>query len=126
MKPTDTGTVDTTYTVHTNFRSPLGDDVDCTTAAGACSIVVTWGFAFVPDRHAAVASSFGESTTTTTSSTSLPPSTPRTSTPTTSSPTQTDEGTGSTGRSVLLVAGAGVLVAAAATLFILRRRRRSA
>ena len=114
MKPTGAGTVDTAYTVHTTFRTPLGDDIDCRVAPGTCSIEVSWGFAFVPDRHAAVGLSF-----TTTFSTTVPPTTPPTSTPPTSGAKP-----GSTGRSTALLFGACLLVVAGGTLLVLLRRRK--
>jgi LPXTG-motif cell wall-anchored protein len=58
LKPNADGTITTNLTVHAAFRSPLGDDVDCS-RAGACSVVVSWGLAFVPDRFAQVPLTFG-------------------------------------------------------------------
>jgi hypothetical protein len=84
LKPNADGTIATPLTVHAAFRSPLGDDVDCRTA-GACSVVVSWGLAFVPDRFAQVPLTFGAPAPPTTSPTSEPPVTvaelPRTGTP---------------------------------------------
>ena len=114
MKPTDTGRVDTAYTVHARFRTPLGDDIDCSVAPAACSIEVSRGFAFVPDRHVAVGLSF-----TTTSHTAVPPTTTPTSMPPTSGASRR-----SPGRSTALIVAACVLVVAVGTVLVLLRRRK--
>ncbi|HEX5613851.1 MAG TPA: neocarzinostatin apoprotein domain-containing protein [Acidimicrobiia bacterium] len=58
LKAEPDGTIATDYVVRAAFRSPLGDDADCRAAPGACSIVVSWGFAFVADRIAEIPITF--------------------------------------------------------------------
>jgi hypothetical protein len=105
------GNLTTAYAVHATFTSPLGDHVDCEAAANACSMVVSWGFAFVADRVAEVGITFGSTTTTTggTTTTSVVP-------------------LAVTGGSSPETAAVGValVVLGAAALFLARRVRRAA
>jgi hypothetical protein len=116
-KPAADGTLTTGLTVRAAFRSPLGDDVNCT-APGACSVVVSWGFADVPDRFASVPLTFAAPP---------PPSPPPTTT--TNPPATVTElprtGTSSGASSGLALLGA-LLTAVGAFGVVMGRRRRAA
>jgi LPXTG-motif cell wall-anchored protein len=75
LKPQADGTLTTDLRVHAGFRSPLGVVVNCLAANAECSVVVSWGLAFVADRVASVPLAFATTTPTTTTTTTTPATT---------------------------------------------------
>jgi LPXTG-motif cell wall-anchored protein len=120
LKPEPDGTLATELTVHAAFRAPLGDAADCLVAPGACSVVVSWGFAWVPDRIAEVPLTFAPVPTTT-----VPPATsPVTAAATTTTAVATLPRTGSSPELPMLAAG--LVVLGAVGVWFGRRARRVA
>jgi hypothetical protein len=121
MKPNPDGTIATNLLVHRAFRSPLGDDVDCAASAGACSVVVSWGFAFVPDRYAQVPLAFAAAPPASTA----PPSTPPTEPPVTAAELPRTGASSATMGALLLVGIVLVLLGALAVVAVRRGSARS-
>lgn len=107
------GTMTTDYTLRAEFTSPLGEHADCRSAPGACSIVVSWGFAFVADRLAEVPLTFA-----TVPTTSAPTTAPPVTTATTVAPAELPR----TGASPSLVWLAVVLLGFGGALLLAARR----
>lgn len=70
------GSINLQLTVRPRFTTPLGNDIDCTTVAGGCEVVISAGFGTPPDRWSAEAVSFVVDPTTTTTTTTTPTSKP--------------------------------------------------
>jgi len=70
--PGDDGTIELVLPVNETLVTNSGE-FDCTAAPGACSIVLSWGFSFAPDRTAAAPITFGDSPTTTSTSVAAAP-----------------------------------------------------
>jgi len=127
LKPQADGTLTTALRVHAGFRSPLGDVVNCLAANAECSVVVSWGLAFVADRVASVPLAFATATPITTTTTTTTTTTAKTSAAGTTATTParstaaTLPRTGSASRGL---ASLGALLVAIGCLAVVSGRRR--
>ena len=126
LKPQADGTLTTALRVHARFRSPLGDVVNCLATNAECSVVVSWGLAFVADRVASVPLTFAATTPTTTTTTTTAKTSAAGATTTTSarSTVAALPRTGATRSASRGLAWLGALLVAMGCLAIVLGRRR--